>query len=376
MRHERNTTMFDPESTESQLHSYDTEAGEHTRPASEGNHVIEQSDRPASEGNHVIEQSDRSASEGNHVIEQSDRLASEGNHVIEQSDHPASEGNHVIEELARMYPQLYLAPGEEGKRLYPEVVLKGYPAPSTDLSHFRGSGIDDCRMAQTPAGEVRVVTLGLRADFVTFLQIMANRCAPVDIPRTQGAAFLNGVICRGKIAAHKKEYFQKAADRDGNEPDIFQWLEEEKRFTAVKSNYTDALLILSVGPYSFIPAADFGYPEEKWLEYSHTIRLYHECTHFVCYKLHPGKRDAVRDELIADAVGIIAALGHFDQKMAEHFLGISGGKYTGGRLENYTDHPGQLIPSIEKTLSEIKEAACANAQMPPLDLALYLDEAV
>ena len=38
---------------------------------------------------------------------------------------------------------------------------------------------------------------------------------------------------------------------------------------------------------------------------------------------------------MADAVGITAALGHYDRALAERFLGIREGRYTRGRLENY-----------------------------------------
>lgn len=282
--------------------------------------------------------------------------------------------NPVMEELAGWYPQLYLVPGEEGIRQYPEVVLKGEPVPSRDLSHFHGSSFDNCRMVDTPAGEVRVVTLGDRDDFVTFLRIMANRCQMVEIPGTQGAAFLNGVICWGKIMQHKEEFCRAAKEKGEPEPDLSEWYEEQNRFVSDKRNYTDAILILSRGPYSQVPAREVGLSSEEWLDKSHTIRLYHECTHFVCYRLHPGERDKIRDEVVADAVGLIAAFGYFDRKMAEHFLGIQDGRYIGGRLENYTDQPQEIIPSIEEMFAEIEKTVEENRVLAPLDLALCLDE--
>ncbi len=289
---------------------------------------------------------------------------------------PFSRNEAVIRELAERYPQLYLAPGEEGKKHYRDVVLCGEPVPAKDLSHFHTSLIDESRMVDTPAGEVRVVTLGDRADFVTFLQIIVYRCDPVEIPRTQGASFLNGVISRGKILDHKKQFFRAAREKSGEEPDEEEWLAEQKTFLSDKRNYTDALLVLSRGPYSAVLADAFGFSEGKWLDDSNTIRLYHECTHFVCYRLHPGERDAVRDELVADAVGIVAAYGHYDRKMAERFLGIHDGNYAGGRLENYTDSPGQMLPAVGRMLEKIEKIAGERADMAPLELALLLDEEV
>ncbi len=286
------------------------------------------------------------------------------------------EGAQVIEQLAELYPQLYLAPGEEGQELYPKVVLQGEPVPVKDLSHFHRSPTDNCRMVETPAGEVRVVTLGDREDYVTFLRIIAHRCKMVEIPGTQGASFLNGVICWGKINQHKEDFYREAREKGEPEPSESQWYEEQGRFVSDKRNYTDALLVLSRGPYSGVPAKEAGIPEEQWPEDSLTIRLYHECTHFVCYRLHPGERDAVKDELVADAVGIIAAYGHFDRRMAECFLGIHDGCYTGGRLENYTDDPSGLIPTIAGMLTHIAKTAEENKNMDPLELGLLLDEVI
>lgn len=297
-------------------------------------------------------------------------------HGVKDMTGAVSAGNRVMEELAMWYPQIYLVPGEEGKRLYPKVVLEGEPVPVKDLSHFKGSPSDDCHMVETPAGEVRVVTLGERDDFVTLLRIMAYRCEPTGIPCTQGASFLSGVISRGMIDRHKEEFFRKAEELGGQEPDLLEWMAEQKRFLSDKHNFTDSLLILSRGPYSAVPAKEFNFSEEEWLDDSYTIRLYHECTHFVCYRLHPGERDAVRDEAVADAVGIIAAFGHFDRKMAERFLGICDGRYTGGRLENYTKEPQRQILRISKMFDEIEKTAEENSDLAPLNLALCLDETI
>lgn len=59
--------------------------------------------------------------------------------------------------------------------------------------------------------------------------------------------------------------------------------------------------------------------EPAWIRASDDIRKYHELTHFVCRRLYPDLIDKVRDELIADAVGICAAFGEYrrDLKDAE-----------------------------------------------------------
>ena len=90
-------------------------------------------------------------------------------------------------------------------------------------------------MEATPAGEVQIVTLGERQDFELFLQIMGNRCIPTEIPATQGASILDGVINWPKIREHETEYLASGGDPG-------QLLDEFKRL-AMKSH----LLIQSAG---------------------------------------------------------------------------------------------------------------------------------
>jgi len=244
-------------------------------------------------------------------------------------------GRKVLETLAKTYRQLYLDPAKEGAdEAYRQIVRRGEEAPEKTLTHFRTSEEDTLEVVETPAGKVQVITFALRSDFELFLQIMANRCVIQEIPKTQGASILNGVINWRRIEAHQEVFLEEAKIRGESEPD---WGAEFKRFTSDKENYTDAIVVLSVGPYSGLDASAAGFPEEEWIAYSHLIRMYHECTHFICRRLYPEKIDALWDELVADAIGIYAAFQHYDRRLAERFLGIENGRYTGGRLENYLE---------------------------------------
>lgn len=95
-------------------------------------------------------------------------------------------GSRVISTLAEVYKQLYLCPGREGQAQYDDVVKRGRDVKKKSLSHFCMDERDRLEYLDTPAGSVQCVTLHKRSDFVTFLQIMANRCEAVDIPDTQG----------------------------------------------------------------------------------------------------------------------------------------------------------------------------------------------
>lgn len=78
--------------------------------------------------------------------------------------------------------------------------------------------------------------------------------------------------------------------------------------------------------------------------------------------------DGTYDELIADAVGLYAAYGHFDPEKEKMFLGVRGGRYIGGRLENYTPEPEKLIDSVSAELDRIKSIIDAQPGSEPFAL--------
>ena len=210
---------------------------------------------------------------------------------------------------------------------------------------------------ETPAGSVRVVTLGNRQDFELALRsLMAAKDGPLTpIPASQGAAMLT-VFNWPRIHAH-----------------LARFPEEEraaafKRFTAVRENYVDMLVLLSRGPYSHVPAAAVGETENEWLDHSDTIRRFHELTHVICRRLCPGDVAPIRDELVADAVGLIAAYGRFDPETEKLFLGIRNGQYIGGRLGNYTDAPEALTALVCAALERIRATIDNQTETEPFQL--------
>ena len=286
-------------------------------------------------------------------------------------------GAEVLPGLAETYGQLYLTPDEAGRAAYRDVVLCGLDAPQKSLGHFLGDGRDSCLPEETPAGEVLVVTLHERQDFETFLRVMAYRCEQKPIPKSQGAAILDGVVNWTRIRAHKADFLRRGGTEDG-------WSEEFQRFTAEKRNYKDALIVLSDGPYSAISARAVGMDEDAWLSASHAIRKAHECTHFICRRLFPEKIDALWDEIVADAVGLYAAFGRYDPALAALFLGVGPEGYTGGRLENYVsaeeeDRKKALDRSAKKVYAVIEKLAeivkgCGVTE--PYSLAIRLEEEI
>ena len=263
----------------------------------------------------------------------------------------------VLSSLAKDYPLLYLNPDTDDIETYRRVVLSGEDPGTHSLDHYTGDAFNRLETVDTPAGEVRVVTLGNRKDFELVIRgLMAAKNGPQDkIPESQGAATIN-VFNWPRIHAHLAQFPPEEQSA------------EFKRFKEDKRNYIDTLVVLSRGPYSHVDAAAAGYTEEEWLEYSDTIRRYHELTHVICRRMYPEDIDAVRDELVADAVGLVAAFGRFDPSLEMLFLGIRDGQYTGGRLGNYTDEPEKLAEPVCAALERIR-ALIDHAQWEsPFDL--------
>jgi len=271
---------------------------------------------------------------------------------------------NVLERLAADYPQLYLNPDTDSQEAYRRVVLRGETPQTKSLAHYRGDRADRDEIADTPAGCVRVVTLGNRQDFELALRsLMAAKDGPLTpIPASQGAAMLT-VFNWPRIHAHLALYPEE------------ERAAEFKRFTAVRENYVDMLVLLSRGPYSHVDAAAVGETEAAWLEHSDTIRRYHELTHVICRRLCPGDVAPIRDELVADAVGLIAAYGRFDPETEKLFLGIRDGRYTGGRLGNYTDTPEALTGTVCAALERVRATIDNQTETEPFRLIPALMQA-
>ena len=259
--------------------------------------------------------------------------------------------------LAEEYPQLYLNPDTDAQEVYRRVVLQGEAPEVRHLAHYASDPHDSVETVHTPAGPVRVVTLGNRRDFELVLRgLMGAKNGPkTPIPESQGAAMLT-VWGWPRIHAHLAQFppEEQAA--------------EFRRFTSVRKNYLDMLVVLSRGPYSGVSAEAAGCSEEEWLALSDTIRRYHELTHVICRRLYPDDIDVVRDELIADAVGLYAAYGYFDPEKEKLFLGIRDGQYIGGRLENYTDDPAKMVGSVCAELERIQAVVKVHSEMEPFEL--------
>lgn len=257
---------------------------------------------------------------------------------------------HPLEILSRRYPQLLL-PLQEGMKdteQYKNAVLRGNK-PEGRLD-FSLSAEDSLTSVSTPAGAVDILFLKERRDFEHAVQALAYRCEPCPLPASMGATTISGLINWEKI----RQYLAHC-EAEG----IEDLSEAFAKFTSDKANYTDTVILLSAGEYSAVPAEKLGLKKEEWIRKSVIIRKYHELTHFYSGRVYPQNKEAIRDEIIADMMGITAAFGEYDPEKAKLFLGIEGNSYRdGGRLQNYCGEEG-LSTAMHRALSVIADMAAA-----------------
>ena len=261
-------------------------------------------------------------------------------------------GPLALQELARRYPQLYVAPAEGAQDAHCMAGSRGIAPQGADLSHFEGSPLDELREVCTPAGPVEVLFLERRRDFETFLQIVGHKSAPVPIAPTVGAITYRGLADWGKVADARVAYLAAGGT---------DWGAEFSRLAKEPGAFRSELVVVSEGPYSNVPAEETPYAPDVWLRASREIRLHHECAHVVCRRIMPDDVLPVWDEVTADVVGLLTATGGYDAALAARFLGVASYGYRGGRLAEYLDD--EQLAKIDEIAAEVHEACVETARM-------------
>lgn len=266
-------------------------------------------------------------------------------------------GRAAIEELAGRFPQLYVAPAEGAQEAHRLAFERGVVPAGANLDHFTGDAEDVLCTVDTPAGPVETLFLKNRADFETFLRIVGNKSMPVDIARTVGAITYRGLADWGAVAHAREQYLAGGGD---------DWASEFKRLASVPGTFRAEIVVISEGPYSNVSAGMTPYSEEEWLRVSRDIRLNHECAHVVCRRLMPGDVLPVWDEVTADVVGLLCAIGRYDARLAAVFLGATADGFAGGRLSEYLDdnqleRVDDIAAEVHAALQRV-EAMCGDAE--------------
>jgi hypothetical protein len=188
----------------------------------------------------------------------------------------------------------------------------------------------------TPAGAVPVVVAGRRADFEALVRALTRRNEPAPLPPSMGACMVAGYNNWGRIGDARRAFEAGALDAGeaGDWNAAFAWLRTRTEL------YQDRFILLSDGAYSGVPAEEMGMEADAWRRASLTIRLEHECVHYLTRRVLGSMRNHLLDELLADYAGIAAAAGRYRAGWALRFLGVDGdGCRADGRIWNYRGDP-------------------------------------
>lgn len=131
--------------------------------------------------------------------------------------------------------------------------------------------------------------------------------------------------------------------------------------TRAKPIYRHRVLLLNYALYSNIPAEAMGIDKADWLTRSHKLRMRHECAHYETLRIIGGMQNHALDEIMADALGQIAAFGNFDADRQRVFFGLTKGKDTcTGRLSFYCQDVAEeerpkIYRAVNCVLDEVAE---------------------
>jgi hypothetical protein len=204
------------------------------------------------------------------------------------------------------------------------------------------------------AGAIPILVVNQREDFVALVQALTRRNEPQPVPDSMGACIVTGFNNWDRIRQYRQQW-ATAHPTTATESD---WAAEWQRLVLQKSLYQDRFIMLSTGPYSAVPAATMGVAESEWQRLSAMIRLEHECTHYLTYRVLGSMRNHLLDELIADYRGIVAATGRYQADWFLRFIGLEAFPHyrEGGRLQNYRGQP-PLSDGAFQVLGALVQAA-------------------
>jgi hypothetical protein len=272
--------------------------------------------------------------------------------------------------LREHLPQLHfpIREGMSRTESYLAATRKGIPPASfpeaTGLELEQPEAIE-LALYTSPAGRIPLLIVRRRAEFAALLQALTKRNEPEPIPNAQGALMVSGYNNWGRI----RELRGRWESLDPAVRTAPSWAEEFRRLQPQRELYQDRFILLSDGPYSAVPAAELGLQEDEWRQFSLAIRRDHECTHYFTRRLFGSMRNNVLDELIADYMGMVAAIGRFRADWFLHFIGLENyPRYrSGARLDIYRGEP-PLSDGAFRVLHALIKAAAENLQRFDSDL--------
>ncbi|MEW7281263.1 hypothetical protein ABW636_21930 [Aquimarina sp. 2201CG1-2-11] len=205
---------------------------------------------------------------------------------------------------------------------------------------------------QSLVGKIPVLIVPDEQDFCAIIQALLCKNEPEHLPKSMGAAIINGINNWDRIHRLKKEW-QQSNPFESWGPYFKEYILPHPKL------YKDKIIVLSTKPYSNTTAKNMNLPLTQWIDYSLQIRLEHECAHLFTLKYFGQMANNMHDEIIADYAGITKVLGQFNKEWFLYFLGLENyPQYRkGGRLENYLGDKGLSTEAFEVLLKLVKKIA-------------------
>ena len=256
-------------------------------------------------------------------------------------------GKEVIEALTANLPQLLLpqVKGISSSEIYRVLVLRGGDPEEPEMQdaiHQLGcvpqwQEPENMKLWITPhpCGAMPVLQTPNFHDFVLLVRALTHRAEPVVLADGVHAQAISGLIHRGLI---KK----------------------------LGRNSRARLIVLHDAPYGSVPAKHVPgkLSDLEWLEASTTLRLQHELTHLATKRLLGEMRLNLLDELIADCMGMVEALGLFDANLFGLCLGIDvqndDAPFANGRWLSYVSglSSEESFTAIKLVIKRAQELEC------------------
>lgn len=208
------------------------------------------------------------------------------------------------------------------------------------------------------AGKIPLLITRHRNDFVSLVRALTMKNEPKPVPDSMGAQMISGYNNWGRVRDYQKIWEGKVGEgSEGN------WQQEFRCLIPQKELYQDRFIILSDGFYSAVQASELGLSPEAWREASIVIRREHECAHYFTRRVFSSMRNNMLDELIADYMGITAAMGTYQANWFLRFVGLEDFPMhrAGGRINNYRGTPSlsegsfEILKKLVKTSAETLE---------------------
>lgn len=126
--------------------------------------------------------------------------------------------------------------------------------------------------------------------------------------------------------------------------------------------YQNRIILLNEAPYSNVSADKLSLKADEWLKRSYKLRLRHESAHYETLRILGGMKNHALDEILADALGQIAAFGNFNAARQRIFFGLHGDKCD-GRLQFYCqkveeDERHLVYRAVNEVLDIVERKIC------------------